>query len=107
MTPPRPFPPRVWTDHCSGKVSDVAPAPQLGKPGTITLILGTDFAGVNRPPAPSTGKSSHGKHGKSSSGSSSSSGGNLGSSGFVQARNAGTSICSGLPKSNPNSGSPP
>ena len=86
------------------------PAPQLGKPGTVTLILGTDFAGVNRPPKPSTGKSGHAKHGKpapSSSGSSSSSSSNLSSPGFVQARNAGASICSGLPQANPSSGRPP
>jgi LCP family protein required for cell wall assembly len=89
------------------------PAPQAGKPGTISLILGTDFAGVNKPPAPgsrsSTGKSSHAKHGKSSSSSSSSAStdSNLNSPGFVQARNAGASICSGLPQANPDSGSPP
>jgi len=89
------------------------PAPQAGKPGTISLILGTDFAGVNKPPVPgsrsSTGKSSHAKHGKSSSSSSSSAStdSNLNSPGFVQARNAGASICSGLPQANPDSGSPP
>jgi LCP family protein required for cell wall assembly len=87
------------------------PAPQAGKPGTISLILGTDFAGVNKPPVPgsrsSTGKSSHAKHGKSSSSSSASTDSNLNSPGFVQARNAGASICSGLPQANPDSGSPP
>jgi LCP family protein required for cell wall assembly len=89
------------------------PAPQAGKPGAISLILGTDFAGVNKPPAPSTksgtGKTSHAKHGKPSSSSSSpvSTDSNLNSPGFVQARNAGASICSGLPQANPDSGSPP
>jgi hypothetical protein len=33
--------------------------------------------------------------------------GGYGSATFVQSRNAGSSICSGLPASNPNSGSPP
>ena len=82
------------------------PAPQTGRPGTISLIIGPGFTGVNPPPAAgSGGKSGHGKHRTSSGGTSS--GGGYGSTQFVQSRNAGASICSGLPKSNPNSGRPP
>jgi LCP family protein required for cell wall assembly len=96
------------------------PAPQAGTAGPVTLTLGSDFAGVKPPPAPSAGKTGHGKtgHGKtatgrrgkagSGSGSGSSGGsGGYGSATFVQSRNAGASICSGLPASNANSGSPP
>jgi LCP family protein required for cell wall assembly len=91
------------------------PAPQTGTAGPVTLILGSDFAGVKRPPAVQAGKPGHGKHGTGSGSSrGSSSGGNggggsggYGSPTFVQARNAGASICSGLPAANHNSGSPP
>jgi LCP family protein required for cell wall assembly len=76
------------------------PAPQTGTPGTVTLLLGPDFAGVNPPPAKHTGKTGHRKHRATS-------GGGYGSAGFVQARNAGASICSGLPQANRNSGTPP
>jgi LCP family protein required for cell wall assembly len=96
------------------------PAPQAGTAGPVTLTLGSDFAGVKPPPAPSAGKTGRGKagHGKtatgrrgkagSGSGTGSSGGsGGYGSATFVQSRNAGASICSGLPASNANSGSPP
>jgi hypothetical protein len=54
------------------------------------------------PPAPSGGKPGHGKrHNAAGSG-----GGGYGSATFVQSRNAGASICSGLPAA-VNSGSPP
>jgi hypothetical protein len=76
------------------------PVPQAGTPGTISLILGPDFAGVNPPPAKHPGKARHRKAQTTSSGG-------YGSTGFVQNRNAGASICSGLPASNPDSGSPP
>ena len=76
------------------------PVPQTGTPGTVSLLLGPDFAGVNPPPAKHTGKTGHRKHRATS-------GGGYGSAGFVQARNAGASICSGLPQANRNSGTPP
>jgi hypothetical protein len=89
------------------------PAPPTGTAGPVTLVLGSDFAGLKRPPAPRTGKPGNGKpsHGKPAlaghaRGSASGSGG-YGSPTFVQSRNAGSSICSGLPASNPGSGSPP
>jgi LCP family protein required for cell wall assembly len=76
------------------------PVPQTGTPGTISLILGPDFTGVNPPPAKHPSKSGHHKHKAATSGG-------YGSTGFVQARNAGASICTGLPQANPNSGTPP
>jgi LCP family protein required for cell wall assembly len=85
------------------------PAPQTGTAGPVTLVLGSDFGGVNPPPAPQTGKASHGKHGRtrhSAASGSASSGGGYGSTTYVQSRNAGASICSGLPTA-VNSGSPP
>jgi LCP family protein required for cell wall assembly len=85
------------------------PASQTGSAGPVTLVLGSDFAGVKRPPAPSTsktGKASHGKSGHGTATSGSGGGGGYGSTTFVQARNAGASICSGLPAA-VNSGSPP
>ncbi len=84
------------------------PAPRTGTAGPVTLVLGSDFAGVKPPPAPRTGKPGPGKHGATRrAGSSASGGGGYGSPTFVQNRNAGSSICSGLPASNPSSGSPP
>jgi LCP family protein required for cell wall assembly len=84
------------------------PAPQTGTAGPVTLVLGSDFAGVKRPPKPQHGKPGHGKAtGSPGSGSRGGSSGSYGSPTFVQSRNAGSSICSGLPASNPNSGSPP
>lgn len=76
------------------------PTPQTGHAGPVTLILGPDFIGVNPPPAPHPGKASHRKRRKTRSSG-------YGSAGFVQTRNAGASICSGLPKANPNPGRPP
>jgi LCP family protein required for cell wall assembly len=84
------------------------PASQTGTAGPVTLVLGSDFAGVKPPPAPRTGKPGHGKPGRARHASGSASGGGgYGSPTFVQSRNAGSSICSGLPASNPNSGRPP
>jgi hypothetical protein len=76
------------------------PTPQTGQPGTVSLLLGPDFAGVNPPPAKHPAKTRHHKRKSTSTGG-------YGSAGFVQARNAGASICSGLPQANRNSGSPP
>jgi LCP family protein required for cell wall assembly len=91
----------------AGQNTLAEPAWQVGIPGRVTLILGTDFAGVNRP-APATHnapahKAGHGKKSKSGSG-----GGSAAAAvskaiqngpGAVQSRNAGASICSGLPRS--------
>ena len=62
------------------------PAPQLGSPGTVTLTLGADFAGVK-----AAGHGSNGSGGSTVLGT-----GTHGPS--VQARNAAASICSGLPR---------
>ena len=79
------------------------PAPQTGQPGAVTLVLGSDFAGVNAParrtgPAdPEAGKAAGGGHQGSASPATQTT---------VQSRNAGASICSGLPQANPNPGVP-
>jgi LCP family protein required for cell wall assembly len=83
------------------------PTPQTGTAGPVTLILGNDFAGVDRPARTST-KTSGSKPGKAKQAAPPSfSATSMSSPGFVQARNAGASICSGLPQANRNSGSPP
>jgi LCP family protein required for cell wall assembly len=75
------------------------PAPQTGQPGPVTLILGTGFAGVNPPAAAhhATGKGQAGRGAASTSPATQTT---------VQSRNAGASICSGLPQANPNPGAP-
>ena len=83
------------------------PAPQTGRPGPVTLIIGSDFAGVNAPAAPhsaggsgqpaATGKDQAGRAAASSSPAAPTT---------VQSRNAGASICSGLPAANPDPGTP-
>jgi LCP family protein required for cell wall assembly len=77
------------------------PAPQAGTAGPVTLIIGADFEGVNHPSAP---RAAHG-HKKASSGSGG--GGSNVSLATVQTRNAAANICSGLPKANPDPGTPP
>jgi LCP family protein required for cell wall assembly len=81
------------------------PAPQTGMAGPITLIIGSDWAGVNRPapPPPAAKAGRHSKSGKPGKPAASS----QGSARAIQTRNAGASICSGLPAANPNPGSPP
>ena len=79
----------------AGQNTLAEPASQAGKPGVVTLTLGTDFAGVN-PPARAThhrSKSAKSKSGGSSAVSVAAQNG----PGAVQSRNAGASICSGLP----------
>jgi hypothetical protein len=66
------------------------PAPQAGTAGPVTLILGADFTGVRQPAAGTPGAG----------------GSTAGSQATVQARNAGASICSGLPQANPYPGIP-
>ncbi len=81
------------------------PANQVGQPGTVTLILGSDFAGVNPPGKHHT---RHAKKGKSGSSSSATTAPVVSKSitngpGAVESRNAASSICSGLPPAyNPN-----
>jgi LCP family protein required for cell wall assembly len=78
------------------------PTPQTGTPGPITLILGSDYANFTvNPLTPHAAKSKTGGTGTSqpataAAASASSSTG----PGAVQARNAGASICSGLPLGN-------
>lgn len=77
------------------------PAPQTGVPGTVTLTLGADWAGVVSPAQhAATGKAGKGKAAAGSRPA------GQGSQASVQTRNAGASICSGLPKANPNPGVP-
>jgi LCP family protein required for cell wall assembly len=76
------------------------PTPQTGTAGPVTLIIGPDWAGVDRPAPPHPAKARHTKPGQPAAGS-------QGNSAAIQARNAGASICSGLPAANPNPGSPP
>ncbi len=92
----------------AGQNTLAEPAWQVGTAGPVTLILGSDFAGVNAP-APAThqaasGKTAAGKkHRKSSSGgggrATAASKGTQNGPGAVQSRNAGANICSGLPTS--------
>lgn len=91
----------------AGQNTLVEPAWQVGSPGAVTLTLGADFTGVNPPvptkPATTGGKTGKkGKKGKSTGGSSGStvavSKAVLNGPGAVQSRNAGASICSGLPQ---------
>jgi len=75
------------------------PASQVGTPGVVTLTLGTNFAGVNPPAAPATHRARR-HHRAAKTGSSSTpavSAAVQNGPGAVQSRNAGASICSGLP----------
>jgi LCP family protein required for cell wall assembly len=79
----------------AGQNTLAEPAGQVGKPGVVTLTLGTDFAGVNAPARATHhgGKSAKRKSGNSPAVSVAAQNG----PGSVQSRNAGASICSGLP----------
>jgi LCP family protein required for cell wall assembly len=79
----------------AGQNTLAEPAWQVGTPGPVTLILGTDFAGV-KAPALATQKAGAGKKHKKGSGSGGGSSTQSGP-GAVQYRNAGANICSGLP----------
>jgi LCP family protein required for cell wall assembly len=81
------------------------PTPQTGVAGPVTLIIGSDWAGVNRPAPPQPAVRA-GRHSKSAKPGQPAAGGQ-GSAGAIQTRNAGASICSGLPAANSNPGSPP
>jgi LCP family protein required for cell wall assembly len=85
----------------TGQNTLAEPASQIGKPGAVTLILGTNFTGVDRPAAhkSATKQTGHGKkHKKGSSGGTSTvSKAVQNGPGAVQSRNAAANICSGLP----------
>ena len=83
----------------AGQNTLVEPAPQAGSAGPVTLILGANFAGVNPPAAVKSAVVKHtgGKRRKHTSTSVASQPGPSNSAGAVEARNAGASICSGLP----------
>ena len=84
----------------TGQNTLVEPAPQAGRPGPVTLVLGANFAGVN-PAAKSTGGGAKpAKHQHAAATGGTVAGGQPapgGSVGTLQTRNAGASICSGLP----------
>jgi len=86
----------------AGQNTLAEPASQLGHHGTVTLILGTNFTGVNRPAAhkSTTKKAAHGKKHKKGSGGSTPavSAAIQDGPGAVQSRNAAANICSGLPR---------
>jgi LCP family protein required for cell wall assembly len=72
-----------------------APAIQDDVGSQLTLILGSDFDGVNPPPKPAA----HRKHSRSKSSAT--------QQAAVQTRNASANICSGMPPANPDPGTPP
>jgi hypothetical protein len=84
------------------------PTPQAGHPGTVTLVLGTGFTGVKPPPAKrSAARNGHHAAGRRGSRRPVSTGGSGNVIPAIQTRNAGSGLCTGLPKANPNPGSPP
>jgi hypothetical protein len=81
----------------AGENTLAEPTPQVGRPGPVTLVLGTNFAGVKLP-APAVAAHAAGtskKAGRRRAGA-----GQPGSAGTVQSRNAAANICSGLPSAN-------
>ena len=81
------------------------PVPQTGRPGPVTLVIGSDFTGVTAAAAP------HPTAGHPAAGGTGTGGADTGATGTggqaaVQSRNAGASICSGLPAANPDPGTP-
>jgi LCP family protein required for cell wall assembly len=81
------------------------PAPQVGTAGPVTLVIGAGFGGVNRPAVPHrTARAGHARAGHVKPATS---GGGQSSAGSLQTRNAGASICSGLPAANTDPGSLP
>jgi LCP family protein required for cell wall assembly len=84
------------TSFPAGQNTLAEPAPQEGSPGTVTLTLGADFAGVLQPPpAPSASTGTTGKGSDKSTPASTPAPSS--SAAAVESRNAGASICSGLP----------
>jgi LCP family protein required for cell wall assembly len=91
----------------AGQNALAEPAWQVGSPGPVTLTLGSDFAGVKPAPAahgaPGAKTGRGAKHRKAHSGGAGGvttlSTASQSGPGAVQSRNAGASICSGLPRS--------
>jgi LCP family protein required for cell wall assembly len=88
----------------AGQNTLAEPAWQVGRPGPVTLILGANFAGVIRPAAATHNATTHKagrgkKHKSSGSATTAVSKATQNGPGAVQSRNAGASICSGLPLS--------
>jgi LCP family protein required for cell wall assembly len=98
----------TFSQYPAGEDTIAEPTSLVGSPGTVILVLGGDFQGVDQPPVaaprPSPSASNGAKKGDKAKGS-----GSTGSGGStvaasastgpneVQSRNAGASICSGLP----------
>jgi LCP family protein required for cell wall assembly len=86
----------------TGQNTLAEPASQLGTRGAVTLILGSDFTGVDRPGAhkAATGHGKKRKNGARTSGGSTPavSAAVQNGPGAVQSRNAAANICSGLPR---------
>ena len=80
----------------AGQNTLAEPASQLGKPGTVTLTLGTNFTGVN-PPGAHRARAGKKSAGKSGGGTTAVSKTIQNGPGTVQSRNAAANICSGLP----------
>ncbi len=80
----------------AGQNTLAEPAWQVGTPGTVTLTLGTDFAGVNPPAAAVSHRARHGRN-AGKTGRPRVSRAVRNGPGAVQSRNAAASICSGLP----------
>jgi hypothetical protein len=80
------------------------PALQAGQPGPVTLTLGTGFAGVK--PAPAR-RPRHHSADRGSQPTTGTGGGSGTVTPAIQTRNAGAGLCTGLPKANPNPGTPP
>jgi LCP family protein required for cell wall assembly len=76
----------------AGQDTLAEPAPQVGAPGPVTLILGTNFTGVNPSAAHKAGAGNKGGGGTTAASKASQNG-----PGAVQSRNAAANICSGLP----------
>jgi LCP family protein required for cell wall assembly len=78
-----------------------APSSQIGTPGPVTLVLGSDFTGVNKPapvkPAKPAKKSAKSPKPNPSGGTPTVSKSIQNGAGSVQSRNAGANICSNLP----------
>ena len=84
----------------SGQNTLAEPAPQAGTPGPVTLILGANFAGVSQTAVPQpTASSTKAPSGAKATSTSAPPAAPAPSSSatVVQTRNAGASICSGLP----------
>jgi LCP family protein required for cell wall assembly len=72
------------------------PVNQAGSPGTVTLILGADFAGVNQPAPAAPTPTATASKGSAGATTTTPAAPTTGAS-AVESRNAGSNICSGLP----------